>query len=224
MRLLLAILGGLSLSVITFIAGLVISVGYFSAEAEKHHLTSNEILWTDHPVRVDKAENRLERVPGNAAAKDLPASAIDSQMQSVLDHTTTGSISSDVQPAPEGPQLSDAHLNWCASRYRSYRPRDNSYTPYSGGRRECVSPFTADAPTASPGDDAVSPPPASVDSFAEEESEDETQQPVETAMAGGTFNGINEEHAASCSARYRSYRAEDNTYQPYGGGARRQCE
>ncbi|MFD1747494.1 BA14K family protein [Rhizobium helianthi] len=28
----------------------------------------------------------------------------------------------------------------------------------------------------------------------------------------------------ACSARYRSYRAEDNTYQPYGGGGRRLCE
>jgi hypothetical protein len=55
MKLVLAILGGLPLSVITFIAGLVIAAGYFSAEAEKLHLTSNEILWTDHPVRVDKA-------------------------------------------------------------------------------------------------------------------------------------------------------------------------
>lgn len=27
----------------------------------------------------------------------------------------------------------------------------------------------------------------------------------------------------ACSARYRSYRESDNTYQPYGGGARRPC-
>ena len=29
---------------------------------------------------------------------------------------------------------------------------------------------------------------------------------------------------ALCRQRYRSYRAEDNTYQPLGGGPRRQCE
>lgn len=27
----------------------------------------------------------------------------------------------------------------------------------------------------------------------------------------------------ACAARYRSYRAEDNSYQPFGGGAREQC-
>ena len=31
-------------------------------------------------------------------------------------------------------------------------------------------------------------------------------------------------HVRWCSERYRSYRPEDNSYQPYGGGSRRQCE
>ena len=32
-----------------------------------------------------------------------------------------------------------------------------------------------------------------------------------------------EEHIRSCFARYRSYRPEDNSYQPFDGGPRRQC-
>jgi hypothetical protein len=32
-----------------------------------------------------------------------------------------------------------------------------------------------------------------------------------------------EEHIRSCFSRYRSYRPEDNTYQPFDGGPRRPC-
>ncbi len=34
-----------------------------------------------------------------------------------------------------------SHVDWCYDRYRSYRARDNSYQPYSGGRRQCNSPY-----------------------------------------------------------------------------------
>lgn len=32
-----------------------------------------------------------------------------------------------------------------------------------------------------------------------------------------------EDHTRMCSERYKSYRFEDNTYQPFNGGPRRQC-
>jgi hypothetical protein len=35
----------------------------------------------------------------------------------------------------------DAHVQWCYSRYRSYRAWDNSFQPYNGPRRECYSPY-----------------------------------------------------------------------------------
>ena len=35
----------------------------------------------------------------------------------------------------------NAHVAWCSQRYRSYRAYDNSYQPYNGPRRECVSPY-----------------------------------------------------------------------------------
>ncbi|WP_309086059.1 BA14K family protein [Chelativorans sp.] len=37
--------------------------------------------------------------------------------------------------------LSQAHVNWCYARYRSYRPYDNSFQPYNGPRRACISPY-----------------------------------------------------------------------------------
>jgi hypothetical protein len=32
------------------------------------------------------------------------------------------------------------------------------------------------------------------------------------------------DHIQVCFDRYQSYRPEDNSYQPYGGGPRQQCE
>lgn len=34
-----------------------------------------------------------------------------------------------------------AHVRWCNNRYRSYRAYDNTFQPYGGPRRQCVSPF-----------------------------------------------------------------------------------
>lgn len=35
----------------------------------------------------------------------------------------------------------NAHVEWCYARYRSYRAYDNSYQPYNGPRRACISPY-----------------------------------------------------------------------------------
>jgi hypothetical protein len=35
----------------------------------------------------------------------------------------------------------NAHVAWCYNRYRSYRAYDNSYQPFNGPRRECISPY-----------------------------------------------------------------------------------
>jgi hypothetical protein len=39
-------------------------------------------------------------------------------------------------------RLSAQHVAWCHDRYRSYRTSDNSFQPYNGPRRECVSPYS----------------------------------------------------------------------------------
>lgn len=35
----------------------------------------------------------------------------------------------------------DAHVNWCFGRYQSYRMSDNSWQPYHGPRKQCISPY-----------------------------------------------------------------------------------
>lgn len=42
-----------------------------------------------------------------------------------------------IQYRPRG----DAHVSWCYNRYRSYRASDNTFQPYNGPRRQCVSPY-----------------------------------------------------------------------------------
>ncbi|HET7412575.1 MAG TPA: BA14K family protein [Pararhizobium sp.] len=38
-------------------------------------------------------------------------------------------------------RLSRAHIDWCYRHYRSYRASDNTYQPYHGPRRACISPY-----------------------------------------------------------------------------------
>ncbi len=35
----------------------------------------------------------------------------------------------------------NAHTSWCFARYRSYRVYDNTFQPFNGPRRACVSPY-----------------------------------------------------------------------------------
>ncbi|MFI0848674.1 BA14K family protein [Mesorhizobium sp. IMUNJ 23232] len=104
-----------------------------------------------------------------------------------------------------------AHVQWCSERYRSYRPGNNSYRSYSGSQRECVSPFTSGSRTR------------------EEEEVDHADIGIDRpharyAVEEGPASFLTPRHIASCFARYRSYSPENNSYQPYGGGSRQQCE
>lgn len=48
-----------------------------------------------------------------------------------------------VAPAPRRVvRLSAAHVRWCKARYKSYRVSDNSWQPYNGPRRQCISPYS----------------------------------------------------------------------------------
>ncbi|MDQ0561455.1 hypothetical protein QO004_003249 [Rhizobium mesoamericanum] len=42
---------------------------------------------------------------------------------------------------PHGYPVGNSHVDWCYSRYRSYRAYDNTYQPYYGPRRQCYSPY-----------------------------------------------------------------------------------
>ncbi|MGB3387422.1 MAG: BA14K family protein [Pseudaminobacter sp.] len=47
-----------------------------------------------------------------------------------------------VAPRYNRVRMSQAHVNWCYNRYRSYRAYDNTFQPYNGPRRQCYSPYS----------------------------------------------------------------------------------
>jgi BA14K-like protein len=247
----LAIVGGFVLTLAIFLSGAAVAAWFLTAKPVPQpalDLDQAEI-WTEQPRTVDTAQ-QFERLPARPVAPD-PNSAADFEVEVAdkqaaelmadnelasatadneadqdlpsepLDMTATASVEpvqSDDQPA-QAVELNAAHVEWCANRYRSYRPRDNAYTPYSGGRRTCVSPYTE---TAIGSSEDVSPPPEADDSYAE----DAGAPSFETGYVSTDANEsayVAQDHVSYCFSRYRSYRPEDNSYQPYGGGPRRQC-
>ncbi len=54
----------------------------------------------------------------------------------------SGAIANSAPPPPP-PAYSggNAHVNWCYNRYRSYRTSDNTFQPYNGPRKQCISPY-----------------------------------------------------------------------------------
>jgi hypothetical protein len=68
----------------------------------------------------------------------------------------------------------------------------------------------------------VSPPPDTDDSYVQDAGD--ASFGMEFASTDTSERAyVTQEHVSYCFNRYRSYRPEDNTYQPYGGGPRRQC-
>ncbi len=49
----------------------------------------------------------------------------------------SGAIANDAPPAYSG----NAHVRYCYNRYKSYRASDNTFQPYNGPRRQCISPY-----------------------------------------------------------------------------------
>lgn len=88
------------------------------------------------------------------------------------------------------------NISACQQRYRSYRADDNSYKPFDGGpRRQC--------------DIGANPAPVAI---------------VKAApQSDNVADNSTSDHGAWCSSRYSSYNPSDNSYQPFGGGARREC-
>ncbi|ESW99118.1 hypothetical protein X769_24840 [Mesorhizobium sp. LSJC268A00] len=196
MKAILGLVGGFVLTLAVFGSGLVFAAWLLAAKPvrEARPTVSVAELWTRKARPVDKTAQDFERVPPEQSAPaDIAAKepAQDPARQQP-DPTVTAAIAPAELPPP--------HLAWCASRYRSYDPEDNSYMSYSGQQRTCVSPYLAA--------DRAAPREASY---------------VEGAGAYAAAGG-EPDHVASCFSRYRSYRPEDNSYQPYSGGPRRQCE
>lgn len=96
------------------------------------------------------------------------------------------------------PAMPAEHLDWCAHRYRSYNPATNSYRAFSGEMRGCTSPYS-------------------------EQAGSREEVATQNAMTVAGRAGGNQAASAWCVEHYKSYRAQDNSYQPF-EGPRRQCE
>ncbi len=75
-------------------------------------------------------------------SSDLGPAIIGAIIGGVIIHQLHQQPRRQVQPhAQPGSFLNHNHINWCRNRWRSYRVTDNSYQPYNGPRRICVSPY-----------------------------------------------------------------------------------
>ena len=245
MKALLAIVAGFGASLGMFAGGLAFAVYLLAVEPERQPGPSVDVadLWSAEPRKVDKAAQDFERLPPATVpgpertaeeAAPVPAPA---PTPGQVDDFDTGSVQAaageDAGAEPAEPaftdELSAAHRAWCAERYRSYRPADDSYTSYSGAEQPCVSPFSGDMAAASGAAASDGAPSWVAESYPELLEEPAVQYDSDgtdafapnDALASDAF--ASDDHVSYCFSRYRSYRPEDNSYQPYGGGPRRQC-
>jgi hypothetical protein len=254
---LIAVLGGFTVTLLSFGGGALLAITYLVAEpVEKREPVDAAATWPSQPVSVG-APTGIERLPARPASPMAPQSP---QVASAGDDEGAGAdMMTTATVGPEAPrqaaqaaqmaELGAGHLEWCGSRYRSYRPGDNSYQPYSGGRRPCVSPYLEEMRALQGGRPAMGAGAAPAADFAPQDAEagrvieaavadaDEDaafaeKEPARvgeaaeygTAVLDARLDDASWNHAQSCFERYRSYRPEDNSYQPFGGGPRRQCE
>ncbi|TIM12986.1 MAG: BA14K family protein [Mesorhizobium sp.] len=248
MRALSAVLGGFVLTLAVFASGLAFALWVLSAEPVRSVAPTSSVaeLWPREPRKVNPASQHLERLPARAVPEvpevpavpavpevpevpevaEVPAdqapfdqAPVDrtAKPASSPDTTATASVKPAMPATDEQQAMPAAHVEWCASRYRSYRPSDDHYISYSGEQRPCVSPYldagAADR-AAQPADDGAS--------YVEATDTWSMDGDVPADETGGAW--LPPDHVQYCFSRYRSYRPEDNTYQPYSGGPRRQCE
>lgn len=205
MRYALAALAGMASTFCIFAGGVAFAIAYLSADRVpvENVAMNSDLHFTSEPIRVDAANQKYERIDGIHPVSPEPAIEVAAA-------APAAPVEEIELPELDGEQaLSDEHVAWCSQRYRSYRPETNSYTPYSGGSRECVSPYTETASQSPIEDDAQY-----LEAFVSFHDDSD----MTNIWAGQSS------HIESCFARYRSYRPEDNSYQPYGGGPRRQCQ
>ena len=261
-----ALVGGFVVSLGMFVGGAVLAAVILKADPVERPDTSVDVarLWTAQPRPVDVEAQDLERLPAlnqptapqetTSAASTAPRDAA-TPTEPGVDPATTASVSSPEESVPadeamarsaaasaRGAEIVAAHVAWCSSRYRSYSADDNSYRPYSGGRRECVSPYLEDAYAAVaagaelPSNDeaetlaevgdggAAAGAHADMEAMLRDDGAEDGAPMLQYASDEPAADRVSLSHVRDCMARYRSYDPQDNSYQPYGGGPRRQCE
>lgn len=220
MRSFIAVLSGFGLTLIIFGGGALTAVFFINATPAPVHQLDGDMgaLWTNRAVKVNAAAQDLERLPARATPQQTGQDKDIRPPRNPEPGYDPGSVHATMladiptQPNPKA-AMNTAHVEWCSERYRSYDPADNSYNAYSGERRECISSYSGYS-SRQPEE------PQSVSTTAEA-SPELTSTAHSEEMPEATLDS---EHIQSCFERYQSYRPEDNTYQPYGGGPRQQCD
>jgi len=206
-----AMLIGFCATLTIFAGGVLTAIFFVNAEPVPVHKVdmSAGSLWTSKAVRTRAATKDLKRLPARTTPQQagtepqpLQGPPPASRPQPIESGATAFVSTQDATY----PSMNTAHTEWCSQRYRSYDPADDSYNAYSGVRRKCISPYSR-------GDE-----PEIVNASVE------SSPALITAHFDEMSGAQNSQHVQSCFERYQSYRPEDNTYQPYGGGSREQCE
>jgi hypothetical protein len=237
-----------SLCAVAFVVALGVGVASVALKDPGPHKFAHldAPLWTAEPVVVDVATQHYARLPALVASADVPASGLPDAVMtagralpSVEAQAEAATVSPDtVQADAEGARTASSggvapvdplQVEWCSARYHSYRADDNSYQPFDGGpRRPCIAPagtgsLTADAGAAAgmaSGQDQVIEQ-GDIGPAAETVSAPVPQQAASADVP--TYESAAGSHDGWCAARYRSWRPDDNTYQPFDGGPRRTC-
>lgn len=95
-------------------------------------------LWTATPVKIDRASQSFERLPAllsTYASSPIRVANANPSMDRKIEPTTL----SDSVPAMSAQYAQ--HIEWCASRYRSFDEKTNTYRSFSGRIKTCSSPF-----------------------------------------------------------------------------------
>jgi hypothetical protein len=216
MKALLSVIAGFALSLGMFVSGLAVATSLIASEPERRPGPSVDVvdLWTAKPTNVNRATQDFERLPAAQQSSQSYLSPTQPQELGGLAFVNNGTVDS-VTTGSLANNLHSAHIDWCTKRYRSYNPATDTYITYSLNERPCVSPFASQLTTL---DRTSTSEPAWV------EADPSPSSPQLLLASEGIWDGATVfDHKIYCSGRYRSYRAEDNTYQPYGGGSRKQC-
>jgi hypothetical protein len=220
MKAIAALAAGVLLSFMTFVAGVLGTAVYLSETPAPKAQRSSDVsdLWTSEPVAVATQGQRLERVAARSIQQEDRSEEtypIEGGEAAYIDRVETGSTPGIEQALfTETEPANPNHVEWCASRYNSYRAEDDTYQPYRGKRRRCNSPYQDVA--------------NNVSDFVTVAQANAVRSRTLGDDAADTFTirsayVVDREHAKRCNTRYRSYRMDDNTYQPLSGGPRRQC-
>lgn len=185
-------------ALIVFCSGFLSAFALVSRPAPQQHLSNlhSPDLWPADVRRVRVAgaggPQRVAEAPTSERSDATATPA--TRISLTLGGSSAAAVSEITRDDTAGKQ---EHEDWCKSRYRSYRSTDNSYISYRGQRKDCISPMS--------------------DLFADASLDGGEQERLASQVSGDSGS-----NAARCRARYASYRAVDNTYQPF-GGPRRVC-